>query len=105
MRIVAIAGVGLIGGSFALALRKTGFRGRILGVSSERTISEALRLGVIDEGVTLDRAEAEADLIYLAQPILEIINLLERLKPKPGALVTDAGSTKARIVETAEAHL
>jgi prephenate dehydrogenase len=105
MRIVAIAGVGLIGGSFALALRKTGFRGRILGVSSERTISEALRLGVIDEGVTLDRAEAEADLIYLAQPILQIIEVLERLKPKPGALVTDAGSTKARIVSTANTHL
>ena len=45
MRTVAIAGVGLIGGSFALALRKAGFSGRILGVSSERTIAEALRLG------------------------------------------------------------
>lgn len=105
MRIVAIAGVGLIGGSFALALRKAGFAGRILGVSSARTIAEALRLGVIDEGVTLERAEAEADLLYLAQPILQIIEVLTRLKPKAGALVTDAGSTKAQIVATAQTHL
>ena len=105
MRIVAIAGVGLIGGSFALALRKAGFAGRILGVSSPRTIAEALRLGVIDEGATLERVEAEADLIYLAQPILQIIEVLARLRPKVGALVTDAGSTKAQIVSTAHRHL
>ncbi|HEY3738189.1 MAG TPA: prephenate dehydrogenase [Bryobacteraceae bacterium] len=103
MQVVAIAGVGLIGGSFALALRKAGFSGRILGVSSERTIAEAVRLGVIDEGVTLERAQAEADVIYLAQPILQIIEVVGRLRPKPGALVTDAGSTKARICEAAGA--
>ena len=105
MRTVAICGVGLIGGSFALALRKAGFAGRILGVSSERTLAEALRLGVIDEGAALERAEAEADLLYLAQPILPILDLLPRLKPKQGALVTDAGSTKAKIVAVANAHL
>ena len=105
MRVVAIAGVGLIGGSFALALRKAGFDGRILGVSSPRTIEEATRLGVIDEGVTLERAEAEADLIYLAQPILRILDVLTRLKPKPGTLVTDAGSTKAQITAAALANL
>jgi len=105
MQTVAIAGVGLIGGSFALALRKAGFAGRILGVSSPRTIAEAVRLGVIDEGVTLERAEAEADLLYLAQPILQILDVLTRLRPKPGALVTDAGSTKARIAAAANQHL
>ena len=105
MQTVAIAGVGLIGGSFALALRKAGFAGRIIGVSSERTIAEAVRLGVIDEGVTLERAESEADLMYLAQPILQILDALTRLKPKPGALVTDAGSTKAQIVAAATRNL
>ena len=105
MQTVAIAGVGLIGGSFALALRKAGFSGRILGVSSQRTVAEAVRLGVIDEGVTLERAEAEADLIYLAQPILQILEVLTRLKPKTGALVTDAGSTKAQISNAAQEHL
>jgi prephenate dehydrogenase len=87
----------LIGGSFALALRKAGFAGRILGVSSDRTIAEAVRLGVIDEGATLERVEEVADLIYLAQPILQILEVLKHLEPKPGALVTDAGSTKALI--------
>lgn len=103
MKTVAIAGVGLIGGSFALALRKAGFAGRILGVSSERTIAEAIRLGVIDEGVSLERAEAEADLLYLAQPILTILELLPKLRPKAGALVTDAGSTKALICKAGSA--
>ncbi len=46
---VAIVGVGLIGGSFALALRKAGFGGRVLGVSSPRTVEAALERGVIDE--------------------------------------------------------
>ena len=101
MRTVAIAGVGLIGGSFALALRRAGFDGRILGVSSERTIREALSLGVIDEGVPLAEAAARADLIYLSQPIARILETIPALGPllRPGCLVTDAGSTKRRIVE------
>lgn len=104
-RTVAIAGVGLIGGSFALALRKAGFQGRILGVSSPVTITEALRLGVVDEGVTLAEASAQADLLYLAQPVLKIIETLHALVPlvRPEMLVTDAGSTKRRIVEAATA--
>ncbi|MCX6635068.1 MAG: prephenate dehydrogenase [Acidobacteria bacterium] len=101
MRTVAIAGVGLIGGSFALALRRAGFDGRVLGVSSERTIREALSLGVIDEGVPLAEAAARADLIYLSQPIARILETIPALGPllRPGCLVTDAGSTKRRIVE------
>ncbi|MBK9166758.1 MAG: prephenate dehydrogenase/arogenate dehydrogenase family protein [Bryobacterales bacterium] len=103
METVAIAGVGLIGGSFALALRRAGFPGRILGVSSAHTIEEALALGAIDEGVSLEEAAARADLLYLAQPVQVIIDTLERLDPlvRPETLVTDAGSTKRRIVETA----
>jgi prephenate dehydrogenase len=53
MDTVAIAGVGLIGGSFGLALRSAGFRGTILGVSSEATIQAALERGAIDRGATL----------------------------------------------------
>ena len=56
---------------------------------------------MIDEGATLERAEAEADLLYLAQPILTILELLPRLKPKAGSLVTDAGSTKSQITAVA----
>ncbi len=101
MQTVAIFGVGLIGGSFALALRRAGFKGEILGVSSGGTISDAVRLGVIDRGVPLDEAAAAADLVYLAQPIRQIIETIGLLsgRLKPGALVTDAGSTKVEIVE------
>ncbi|MFB3830032.1 MAG: prephenate dehydrogenase [Bryobacteraceae bacterium] len=99
METVAIVGVGLIGGSFALALRAAGFSGRILGVSSEATLRKALERGVIEEAATLAEAAGRADLLYLAQPIARILDTLRRLEPlvRPGALVTDAGSTKRAI--------
>lgn len=103
MRTFAIAGVGLIGGSMGLALRKAGFTGEILGVSSPRTIAEAVERGAIDRGVTLEEAAASADVLYLAQPVSVILDTLDRLPAilRPGCLVTDAGSTKAEIVRRA----
>jgi prephenate dehydrogenase len=103
MNTVAIFGVGLIGGSFALAIRKEGFTGRIIGVSSPGTIRRALELGVIDEGRPAKEAAAAADLIYLAQPILQIADSLSELNAwvRPEALITDAGSTKTVIAERA----
>jgi prephenate dehydrogenase len=103
MDTVAIVGVGLIGGSFGLALKKAGFAGKILGVSSEATIHAALAVGAIDEGTTLAEAAARADLIYLAQPIGRILDTLHHLDAhvRPGMLVTDAGSTKEMIVAQA----
>jgi prephenate dehydrogenase len=103
MRTVAICGVGLIGGSFALALRRAGFDGRIAGVSSEKTLRRAREQGVIDEGLSLAEAVRAADLVYLAQPVSVIIGCMEQVAAhlKDGALVTDAGSTKAAIVEAA----
>jgi prephenate dehydrogenase len=100
---VAIAGVGLIGGSFGLALRKAGFDGEILGVSSEAAIAAAVEHGAIDRGLPLADAVREADLIYLAQPIGRIMDTLRRVDPlaKEGALITDAGSTKSAIVSLA----
>jgi prephenate dehydrogenase len=100
MKTIAIAGVGLIGGSFGLAARKSGFDGTILGVSSPRTIGKAIARGVIDRGATLDEAAGVADLIFLAQPISIIVETLGRLKTN--ALVTDAGSTKAVICAAAK---
>ena len=101
METVAIVGVGLIGGSFGLALRKAGFRGRLIGVSSASAIREALERGAIDEALPLAEAVAQADLVYLAQPICRILETLAALDGwlRPGSLVTDAGSTKSRIVE------
>jgi prephenate dehydrogenase len=100
---VAIAGVGLIGGSFALALRKAGFNGPIIGVSSPATIERALASGAINAGLPLAEAAAQADLIYLAQPIEAILNTLGSIDKhvRPGTLITDAGSTKAVICERA----
>ncbi len=103
MQRVAIVGVGLIGASFGLALRKAGFAGEIVGVSSSRSISAAVARGAIDRGVTLEDAAASSDLIFLSQPISGIIETLKLLGPlvRPGALVTDAGSTKSAIQEAA----
>jgi prephenate dehydrogenase len=103
MKTVVIVGVGLIGGSFALALRKAGFGGRIIGVSSPRTVEAARKRGAIDEAASLDEAVPCADLVYLAQPISRIVSTIEDLGPllREGALVTDAGRTKAEIVAQA----
>lgn len=103
MRRVTIFGVGLIGGSFALALRKAGFDGEITGVSSPKTIAAATELRVIDRGVDAAYAIEHADLIYLSQPILCIVETIRSIGSylRPGVVLTDAGSTKAKIAEAA----
>ena len=103
MKNVAIVGVGLIGASFGLALRKAGFTGAIVGVSSARSIQEAVARGAIDRGASLEEAAGAADLIFLSQPICGIIETLGKLDAlvKPGALITDAGSTKQAIMAAA----
>src|SRR5262245_34882145 len=97
---VVIAGLGLIGGSPALALRRSGFRGRIVGISSPGSLAEGRRLGAIDEGADyaeLPSAARAADLIILATPIhriLEHLSVLGQAALRPGTVVTDVGSTK-----------
>jgi prephenate dehydrogenase len=107
LKSVGIIGVGLIGGSFGLALRKAGFEGPILGVSSARSIDQAVERGAIDRGVTLEEAAGVCDVLFLAQPISGIIETLRKLDPlvREGTLVTDAGSTKQAIVSEAERSL
>ena len=103
MNSVAIIGTGLIGASFGLALRSAGFEGPIVGVSSERALADAVAAGAIDRGAPLAEAAAQADLVFLSQSIGRILDTLRHLDPllKPGALVTDAGSTKTEIVDLA----
>jgi prephenate dehydrogenase len=99
---ITICGVGLIGGSLGLALKKAGFTGRIVGHGRPVTLEKAQRIGAIDAGsANLAEAVADADLIYLSTPILNILELMEKLPSllKPTALVTDAGSTKSVICE------
>jgi prephenate dehydrogenase len=107
MKNVAIVGTGLIGASFGLALREAGFEGVIVGVSSPAAVEDAVACGAVDRGAPLAEAAAEADLIFLSQPIGRILDTLRHLDPllRETALVTDAGSTKAEIVDTAGRHI
>ncbi|MEO8097105.1 MAG: prephenate dehydrogenase/arogenate dehydrogenase family protein [Acidobacteriota bacterium] len=99
MNTVVIAGVGLIGGSFALAIRQAGFAGRIVGVSSSGTIQKAIARGVVDEGLPMEQAAAQADLLYISTTIQRILDLLGEVDAhvRPGTIITDAGSTKREI--------
>ena len=107
MNNVAIVGTGLIGASFGLALRRAGFDGSILGVSSAGAIESAVAVGAIDRGAPLAEAVADADLVFLSQTIGRILDTVRHLNPllKDGALVTDAGSTKCEIVDIARQNI
>jgi prephenate dehydrogenase len=98
---IVIVGCGLIGGSFALALRRAGYSGRIAAYGGRRSPRIALERGVVNDIETsFDRGEVcDADLVYLAAPIGGIIDFLHTRSTqiKRGALVTDAGSTKREI--------
>ncbi len=106
--VLAVAGVGLIGGSFAAALRRAGKVGKVLGVGrNAQSLARAVELGLIDEAVSAEAAGARADVILLATPVGGLRDLLVRMLPTlaPRAILTDAGSTKAEVVEVARAAL
>jgi prephenate dehydrogenase len=100
---VAIVGIGLIGGSLGMALRERKLAQRVLGIPRrEETVGEALEVGAVDEG-TLDLARvSDAELVVLAPPVLAMPPLLEAMAPhlRPGALVTDVGSTKGVLMRS-----
>lgn len=103
MERVAILGLGLMGGSLGLALKRSGFNGRVAAYARrEETRKAALEEGVADE-VFAEPAEAVtgADLVVLCVPVLSTAELLERCAPglQPGCLVTDVGSTKFALAE------
>jgi prephenate dehydrogenase len=104
-RRVAIVGLGLLGGSLGLALKKAGFPGRIAGYARRaETRERALAAGVVDEGFAdVTEAVHGADLVILATPVAVILDHLPRLQPhlSPRALITDVGSTKRMICERA----
>jgi prephenate dehydrogenase len=107
MNHVTIIGTGLIGASFGLALREHGFTGTITGVSSQKAIDAAMAARAIDRGAPLEEALGQADLVFLSQTIGRILDTIRRIDTllKPGALVTDAGSTKCEIVDQACEHI
>jgi prephenate dehydrogenase len=103
---VTIVGLGLMGGSLGIAMRRHGVAKQVVGVSRKAsTLAAARRLGAIDAGAHDARhAAAEADLVVLATPVEMIITdgpvIADAMRP--GSLLTDVGSTKQRIVEALE---
>jgi len=102
---VSILGTGLIGGSFAHALRKYTTDIHIAGWDRPDVVRDAQSLGAIDAAFSAELAPAleNGDLVYIALPIgatLDLLPEVARLAP-PNALITDACSTKVRITEDA----
>jgi prephenate dehydrogenase len=106
---LVIAGVGLIGGSFGLALRKQNAFERIVGIGrSAATLVRARELGIIDEpAASIADALEGADLVLIAAPVAQTEAILVSIRPhlKSGTIVTDAGSTKTDVVAAARRAL
>jgi prephenate dehydrogenase len=109
LRKLVVIGVGLIGGSFALALRKAALVKEVVGIGrSQATLDEARRLGIIDGAGACDRATlADADLVLIATPVGQMPALMKAMAPHlgPDTIVTDGGSTKSDVVAAARACL
>ncbi len=104
---LVVSGVGLIGGSFALALKSTGAVRQVVGLGRSRApLEQALALGVIDRIATgWDDALPGADLVLLGMPVGQMGAVMQALVPhlQSHTLVTDGGSTKADVVAAARA--
>ncbi len=104
---VVIVGVGLIGGSFARALRHAGVVGTLVGVGrSPEAMARALELGIVDQVAdSVQEAMAGAGLVLIAAPVAQTAPILASLLPylEAGTVVTDAGSTKSDVVAAARA--
>ncbi len=103
---ITIIGIGLIGSSFALAVKKHGFQGTITGVGrNEDNLKKAQERGIIDNYSTDHSAGViDSDLILLASPVGQFEEIFTKIKNsiKPGAIVTDVGSVKAGILNIIE---
>lgn len=105
---LVIIGVGLIGGSVALAARRGGLVRRIIGVGRpSENMEHALRLGVIDAVEPAEQAVADADLILLAMPVGQMPGVMASILPHLAskAIITDAGSTKGDVIAAARTSL
>lgn len=105
---IVIFGVGLIGGSFALALRKAHAVETVVGFGrSENTLAQAKQLGVIHRiGKDVTAEVCDADLVLFATPVGQMAELMARIAPHVGSrtLITDGGSTKSDVVREAYAQ-
>lgn len=104
---LAIIGVGLIGGSFALALRRAGVVGRIIGIDTDaNNLAQALSLGIVDE-IAADASSGvlDADAVFISVPVCAIAAVVQMISSSlpDGCIVTDGGSVKAAIVSQCDA--
>jgi prephenate dehydrogenase len=106
---IAIIGPGLLGGSIGLALRQSGYRGRLVGFARRATTAEqAVKRGCIDTAApSLVEAVRGSDFVILCTPVSVILQQLADIAPVVGdrTVITDVGSTKRSIVAIAEQHL
>ncbi|MEO6233267.1 MAG: prephenate dehydrogenase [Ferruginibacter sp.] len=105
--VLTIVGVGLISGSFALAMRDKGFAKRIIGVGrSEKGLQKAIELGIIDESMPLEEAVKQSDFIYVAIPVDVTVTVMEQIMNiiTDKQIVVDAGSTKYVLCDALAKH-
>ncbi|MEO5944447.1 MAG: prephenate dehydrogenase [Ferruginibacter sp.] len=105
--VVTIIGVGLIGGSMALALKDKGFAKKVIGVGrNQNSLQKAIELNIIDEAMLLEDAVKQSDLIYIAIPVDATVpvtlQVLDMVNDKQ--IIVDAGSTKAVLCDAVSKH-
>ena len=102
---VTIVGVGLIGASLGLALKKAGVVTKVLGVGrSKENLDQAQKMGAIDGVVDLVEAAKQSDVIVLCMPVAQMRAAFEIIEPhlEPRTMITDAGSTKGDVILAAK---
>lgn len=104
---ITIVGVGLISGSFSLALKEKGWVNNVIGVSrTAASLEKAMELGLIDEALPLEEAVKKSDLIYVAIPVDATLPVMKQIMGliSDKQIVADAGSTKYALCESLAAH-
>ena len=104
---LGVIGLGLIGGSLALDLKHRGYAGRVLGVENNPGNAEtALRIGLVDQVVSLEECERQADIIIVAVPVGTAVKIIPAILDQigPQQLVIDVCSTKSQICHAVKYH-
>ena len=105
--VITIVGVGLISGSFALAMKEKGFAKKIIGVSrTKASLQKAKELGIIDEALPLEEAVKKSDFIYVAIPVDVTVPVMKQIMDliTDKQMVADAGSTKFVLCDALKDH-
>ena len=105
-QVIAVVGLGLIGGSFALAAKAKGLASRVIGIDNNTEHQkQALDLAIVDEILPLDEAILKSDLIVLAVPVNAVTSMLPGILDKVDQqVVIEMGSTKESVVKIVEQH-